>query len=142
PSLQEVIVTKIIDQARGGGAVGAMVIGFPLPELIPQPKTDNPNQTTVFESIQSGILLEEHLYANPNVLAEPMAFLVGQQVTRRIHARQKPRDDFDLKIQNKPYRIFYQLLNQGSAFPPAYQTCLYSMEEALREQKALRWEIV
>src|SRR5207249_10636019 len=126
-----------------GTAVGAMVIGFLMPELIPQPKTENPaNRATQLELLQSGILFEDRLYANPSVLPEPMAAQVGQEMSRRIHATQKAQDEFDCEIQNRPYRIFYELLNQGSAFPPAYQVCLYSMEEVRQEQKELRWEIL
>jgi class 3 adenylate cyclase len=141
-ALQEVILTKINDPARDA-PVGAMVVGFLLPELIPQAKTDKQaNPAAQSESIQTGILLEEHLYANTNVIPEAMATSVGQELSQKIHATQKPKDEFDCKIQNQEYRIFYDLLNQGSAFPQAYRACLYSLEEVRQEQKELRWEIL
>jgi hypothetical protein len=76
------------------------------------------------------------------VIPEAMAALVAEQLSSRIHTTQMAQDDFDCQIQGRPYRVFYQLLNQGSAFPPAYQACLYSLEGAQQEEKDLRWKIL
>jgi class 3 adenylate cyclase len=143
PALQEIIVTKMIDPAENDQVVGALVIGFPLPDLIPKPKTDNSTSSTnQFEAIQAGILVEDHLYANPSVISETMAATVAAKVNWRIRSLQKSKDDFACDIQNSHFRIFYETLNQSTAFPPAYQVCLYSMEEARAEQTALRWKIL
>ncbi len=143
PALQEIIVTKMIDTENNDRVVGALVIGFPLPDLIAKPKTETvAGPTNQFEAIQTGILLEDHLYANPSIVAEPMAAVVAEKVSARIRSGQKPKDDFACQIQNAHYRVFYQALNQSTAFPPAYQVCLYSMEEARAEQRDLRWKIL
>jgi class 3 adenylate cyclase len=143
PALQEIIVTKMLDTENNDRIVGALVIGFPLPDLIPKPKTENSaSPTNQFEAIQTGILLEDHLYANPNVVPETMAAVVADKVSARIQSSQKSKNDFACEIQNAHYRVFYEALNQSSAFPPAYQVCLYSMEEARAEQRDLRWKIL
>jgi class 3 adenylate cyclase len=143
PALQEIIVTKMIDTAENNQVVGALVIGFPIPDLIPQPKTENSaGATNQFEAIQAGILLEDHLYANPSIIPESIAGTVAAKVNERIRAAQKSKDDFACEIQKAHYRVFYQALNQSTAFPPAYQVCLYSMEESRAEQTALRWKIL
>lgn len=143
PALQEIIVTKMIDTESNDRVVGALVIGFPLPDLVAKPKAENSNApTNQFEAIQTGILLEDHLYANPNVVPETMAAIVASKVNARIQSVQKKKDDFACQIQNSHYRVFYETLNQSTAFPPAYQVCLYSMEEARAEQRDLRWKIL
>ncbi|HWX22047.1 MAG TPA: adenylate/guanylate cyclase domain-containing protein [Candidatus Binatia bacterium] len=142
PALQEVVITKILEP-DSNQALGALVLGFPLSELIPQPKPQHPaHPDTHLEPIQSGILLEDHLYANTNAIPEPAAALVADDVSQRIHTTQKPQDDFEVQLQDAYYRVFYQLLNPESGFPPAYQVCLYSMAEARREQQQLRWQIL
>ena len=68
-------------RARVTRPVGALVIGFPLPDLIPKPKTESSiTPTNQFEAIQAGILLEDHLYANPSIISETMAATVAEKV--------------------------------------------------------------
>src|SRR6185369_15586567 len=62
-ALREVIVTKMVDDAGDGAVVGAIVLGFPVADLVPNPNNANgSNQIT--SPLQSGLLLEDHLYAN------------------------------------------------------------------------------
>jgi Adenylate cyclase, family 3 (some proteins contain HAMP domain) len=142
PTLLEVIVTKMVDPVSEQ-VVGALVVGFPLRDIVQKLKVETTGgQTNQPEAIQTGVLLEDHLYANPTVIPEPMAAIVADKTSSRILASQKSKGDFECDISNVHYRVFYQLLNQGSAFPPAYQVCLYSMEEARAEQRDLRWKIL
>ena len=137
-ALQEVIVTKIVDDEGDGVLAGAMIIAFPLPDLIPK----SPSARNAPQPIQSGVLLEERLYADEEVISEQAAITLAPLVTARIRATTAPEADFECDLQGIPYRVFYQLLNEGSAFPPAYQVCLYSLEEAQAEQEDLRWKII
>lgn len=142
PTLLEIIVTKMVDPVSQQ-VVGALVVGFPLRDLVQKLKGEaTASQTNQLEAIQAGVLLEDHLYANPTVIPESIAAIVADKTSYRILSAQKSQGDFECDISNAHYRIFYQLLNQGSAFPPAYQVCLYSMEEARAEQKDLRWKIL
>jgi class 3 adenylate cyclase len=141
-TLQEVIITKILEQ-DGNRALGALVLGFPLSDLVPQIKTQDPDHpVTHVDPIQSGILLEDHLYANTNSIPESSAAVVARSLSQRIHATQKTQDDYQWQAGDTDYRVFYQLLNPDSGFPPAYQICLYSMAEARRVQQHLRWQIL
>jgi len=142
PALQEVIVTKILEP-DANQVLGALVLGFPLSELIPQPKSIGSAQTSAArDPIRSGILLEDHLYADTNAIPEPTAATVARNLSQRIRATQKLQDDFEWRIGNSAYRVFYHLLNPDSGFPPAYQVCLYSLAEARREEQHLRWQIL
>ncbi len=144
-NFQEVIVTKIFD-SQNGKTLGALVVGFPVPDLISYSRLENISKEITSENpleiLQSGILLEDHLYANPGVVSEAMGAVVAGQILEHIRAVQKSQDDFAGTIQNAPYRVFYEALNQNSAFPAAYQVCLYSMADALKEQQDLRWKIL
>jgi class 3 adenylate cyclase len=141
PTLLEIIVTKMIDPVSEQ-TVGALVIGFPLRDIVQKLKGDAGSQTNQPEAIQTGVLLEDHLYANPTVIPESTAAVVANKTNHRILSTQKSKGDFECDVNKTHYRVFYQLLNQGSAFPPAYQVCLYSMEEARAEQQNLRWKIL
>jgi class 3 adenylate cyclase len=142
PTLLEIIVTKMVDPVSDQ-VVGALVVGFPLRDIVQKLKVEaTGSQTNQPEAIQTGVLLEDHLYANPTVIPEPMAAIVADKTSYRILSSQKSKGDFECDISNAHYRVFYRLLNQDSAFPPAYQVCLYSMEEARAEQTDLRWRIL
>jgi class 3 adenylate cyclase len=156
PALQEVIVTKVLDHDNNR-VLGALVLGFPLADLVPQPKSQRPTpQTNQVDSIQTGILLDDHFYANTNAVPESLASAAARDLSQRIKKTEKGQDDFEwrpearpvgadiwrLTPSDTPYRVFYQLLNRESGFPPAYQVCLYSLAEARREQERLRWEIL
>jgi class 3 adenylate cyclase len=144
-TLQEIIVTKVIDPATER-TLGALAVGFPMPDLVPHSKLNNLARSAGAENLtvrlQSGILLEDRLYANPSVMPEAHGELAAREVIEHTRATQQPRDDFPATILNEPYRVFYDLLNRDSAFPPAYQVCLYPMTEALNEQQALRTKIL
>jgi class 3 adenylate cyclase len=142
PQLQEIIVTKIITPDTGQ-LLGAIVIGFPVADLLPVSRATNSVESAdAAEPFQRGILLEGHLYANTNEIPETSAAIAAAEVERRIQATAHAQDDFAFRIQDRDYQIFYQQLNPDSAFPPAYQVCLYSMDEAQREQSDLRWKVL
>ncbi len=136
--LQEVILTKIIDPETAVPA-GSLVIGFPLPDLVALPKGMEHVQA---DPIRAGILLEDQIHADRSLLPEPLASAAAAVLTNKLHTTGRERGEFDWVFQNVHYRVFYQLLNPGSAMPPAYQVCLYSMEESLRAQRSLGWVIL
>jgi class 3 adenylate cyclase len=82
------------------------------------------------------------LYANPSIIPGPEATRIAELVSEQIRRRANDSSEFDADIQGTAYRVFYQLLNSESAFAPAYQVCLFSLEEARRELSALRWKIL
>ncbi len=142
PTLQEVIVTKVVDPASGR-TLGALVLGFPLPDLVPQLKETETNNAVIrSELIQSGILLDDRLYANADAIPDSLGAVVAEKVSEHIRATPHSPADFSFRIENAPYRAFYELMNGHSSFPPAYQVCLYSMKEAQREQSNLRGKIL
>jgi class 3 adenylate cyclase len=138
PLVQQFILTKILDDAFDGALVGGIILGFPVPDLVPKPGT---NFNAASPLIQSGILLQDALYSSSSPLSEADVAGVVREIKTRIDAS-RPKGDFEAQIANTPYRVFYQWLNPGSAFPPAYQVCFYSLEEARQDQRELRWKIL
>lgn len=137
-TLQEIIVTRIIDPVDGK-YMGALILGFPLPDLVPSLKT---RSTNALEVIQAGILIEERLFANPAVISEKLGEVVANQITQRIKAGEPKQGDLVVDFESTPFRVHYEILNEGSKFPAAYQVCLYSLAEAQLEQKTLRWRAI
>jgi len=142
PILQEVIITKILDP-DSRRVLGALVLGFPLAELIPQPKAETSSRNVEGgEGIAAGILLEEQLYANTNSIPQQIGDLVAREMSQRLKAMPASRGDFECRLQNGYYRVFYRLLNRQSGFPPAYQVCLYSLEQARNDLRNLRLKVL
>jgi len=142
--LHEVIVTKVVNP-EDSRLLGALVLGFPLPDLIPQPR--NPAlretaRTNAHELLQAGILLEGRLHANPLDIPEDLGDFVAGRIADDLQQHMATHSDFPCEFGGVHYRVFYDLMNENSVFPPAYQVCLYSMEEALREQRGLRFKIL
>ncbi len=138
--LQEVIVTKVIDPQKNL-LLGAMVVFFPLPELLPNPTANSAAENHPHDLL-TGILVGDYIYANPLQLPAAMNKDLTVLVKQRLNSMHRPRDDFTQALQGQPFQIFYQILNLGSAFPRAYQVCLYSLTEARREQALLRRSIL
>jgi len=143
-ALQEIIITKIIDPADNR-PVGGLVLLFPLPELVPQPegtRSGKGSLTNQLQLIQAGILIEEQLFASPTVIPDSLGAAIADLVNARIRDQREKRGEIACEVEGTPYRVFFELLNEGSAFPAAYQVCLYSMAEARREQSNLSWIIL
>ncbi|MBU6401792.1 MAG: adenylate/guanylate cyclase domain-containing protein [Verrucomicrobia bacterium] len=136
--LLEVIVTKIID-VRNGEQVGTLVLGFPVPDLMPNPRAAkqlNPEASP----LQSGLWLEDRLYSSE--LPEDLRSKLEADLGRRARLLQRPTGNFLTRLDGIPYRVFYRALNEGANFPPACQVCLYSLADALEEQRSLRGRIL
>lgn len=144
PMLQEVIITKVTD-SETGRRLGALVLGFPLPDLAPLAAYSQTNSSAGppgDELIHSGILLEGRLYANTNVVSEMTGRAVARLAGEHIAGGQSRQADFSCKLNGEEHRVFYELINTHSAFPAAYQVCLYPLAEARREQADLRLKIL
>ena len=141
-TLQELIVTKIIDP-HDQQCVGALVFGFPLPDLVPQPRTlPGAVANQRMDLIQTGMLIDKQLFANPEVIPESLGEAVAAEINQRIASGELLQADFTVELEAVPYRVFYELLNRNSRFPPAYQVCLFSMAEARRERQELRVKVM
>ncbi|MEW6158589.1 MAG: adenylate/guanylate cyclase domain-containing protein [Verrucomicrobiota bacterium] len=136
--LLEVVLTKIFEREDDqiGELLGALVIGFAVPEFIP-PGDTPPRSAMDASAMKSGVWLDEQFYSKS--LSEENRQLVASAVGARI--QQAQMGDFRLTIHGAPHRVFLHLLNPQSHFPKAYQVGLYSLAPSLAAQKDLRAKI-
>lgn len=130
--LFEVVVTKIEDSVTHE-VKGAVVLGFPTDGGMAQTK-NTPSQ------IKTAIFIDGELFDTP--LAAGDRTVLAETLTREIAKDTTARSDLQASLSGVPYRVFYRPLNPDSAFPPAYQVCLYSMREALAVQNDLRVKVL
>lgn len=138
-TVHEVVVTKVLDLATGA-AVGALVLAFPLPDLVPKSPLRG-GTTNTLGLMQWGMLLEGRFFASPGAVPETVGRGIAERLSDPVLASETRQ--FNLRVDGRdPYRVFCEGLTDGPSFPAAYQVCLYSLEEALREQRQLRWKII
>ena len=46
------------------------------------------------------------------------------------------------KIDGVPHLLFFKRLNPNSDYPPAYEVCVYPLDQLLARQARLRWQIL
>ncbi len=143
PWLLEVVFTQIVDE-RTDEHLGALVLGFPVPESTPGRARGAPGAGLV----RSGIWLE-NLFHAPSVpepagamIAEMIGSLTGVTKNKESFAAKQAAGDFTLVQDGEPHRVFFEALNPKSRFSPAFQVCLYPLRESLRERRDLRWRIL
>ena len=72
----------------------------------------------------------------PDASAEASAKLAAMM------SRTAAGEHSEITIGGVPHLVFSQLLNPDSLFPPAYEVCVYSLADAERHQRNLRWQIL
>ncbi len=126
-ALREMVFTPIVDQV-GSRRLGVLGLGFPLP-----PSRD-------LAPMMSAIWLDNRLYSS-SIPSQVLA-TVEQVVGNGLRARTAPGSDLKAKVGNALHQLYYQALNTGPGFPPAYQVCLYSLTEAEAEIHRFRRTIL
>lgn len=52
------------------------------------------------------------------------------------------RTPHSITLADAPHLLIFQLLNRESAYPPAYEVCVFPLAATLARQRELRWQIV
>jgi class 3 adenylate cyclase len=137
--IYEVVFNKVVapDSNR---VLGAFVIGTPMPELL---QTGfRPGTTSAPPPFLTGLMLERGFYADPDDIPEDLGAKIGELMRQRIQPTPKAQEDFVVEDGGRHYWAFVRLLNPDSSFPPAYQVCLYSMDQTLADLRSLRFRIL
>lgn len=129
--LFEVLFTRIID-VRNGESMGSLVLGFPV-DLSPLGNT----------AIKSGIWMDPHFFSGTIFSPAVTNFLksMGKELKGNVSSS-AAHGDLTLILDETPHRLSFVSLAQSENFPSGHQVNLYSMAEALREQRDLRWRIL
>ena len=126
--IAEVIVMPIIS-TENGDVIAALVAGFE-PAKIGTKRADS--------DIKSGIWLNGRLHLP--ALANSAQAVLGDEVTRAVAAAGQAESSFRIQIDGAPHQLFFKRLNPGSLFPPAYEVCLYPLDQLLARLGQLRWQ--
>lgn len=128
-ALREVVLTKIADWK--GTILGALALGFPLP-------------SGTNAEVNSGAGIKTGTWINHQLYAAGLGTMDRDAVSTRIDRaiREAPAGHLRVALADGVYLLFYNALEAGSQFSPAYQVCLYPLVRSLHEQEVLRWRIV
>jgi class 3 adenylate cyclase len=126
PILQEGVFTKIIDREKGE-AIGGLMLAYALPDI---------GEMNRRVGGKSALLLNAHLYGSD--ITDEMRRAVADVFNRDFSKKETP----EVSLGGTPHVVFHRLLNPKSAFAPAYQVTFFSLENALKQQRDLRWQIL
>jgi signal transduction histidine kinase len=126
----QIILTPIIS-GDTGEVIAALVLGF------------EPAQLSLGDDqgIRTGIWLGGKLHLSPGSL--PVGAALETAVNAALGGPGAPAEaSFRLSLAGEPRLIFCKSLNPDSAFPAAYEVCVYSLAELAARQRHLRWEML
>jgi signal transduction histidine kinase len=129
-TLDEVIALPI-HSSETNEVIAALVVGFE-----PVPLAEN----RPGEELKSGIWVNGWLHMP--ALPESARASITQDVARMVAGPESGARSSRVQIEGASHLLFYKRLNPGSAFPPAYEVCIYSLQKVLARQRSLRWQII
>lgn len=90
-------------------------------------------------ALQPGVWLDGRLHL-PALAADARTPL-STSLALALSAGLTTEANFPVAIGGAPHRLFYRLLNPGSALPPAYEVCLYPLDGLVARQRRLGWQL-
>jgi signal transduction histidine kinase len=127
--VDEVIAMPIIS-TETDQPIAAIVVGFKPVELSGQ---------NTGAGITSGIWLKNRVHLPPHANSSPTTF--GDQLTEAIARSSAAERSFTVEANGERRLLFYKQLNPNSLFPPAYEVCMYPLNDLITRQRRARWRI-
>jgi signal transduction histidine kinase len=129
PTVDEIIAVPI-RSTETNEVIAALVLGF-------KPVEAAPHGTA---GMKSGILVNGKLQLPTfNQAAEEQ---IAGEVSRDLAQPSSEKKSLRVEIDGMPYLLFFKRLNQNSDYPPAYEVCVYPLDQLLARQARLRWQIL
>jgi signal transduction histidine kinase len=125
------IIALPITSTESNELIAALVIGFKPLEVAQQQGANE---------MKSGIWLNRWLHLPE--LSVGARTVVDQEMTRLLSINSSAEHSSRIEIDGDPYLLFSKKLNPESAFPPAYEVCVYPLKNAMARQERLRWQIL
>ena len=130
PAVDEMIAVPILS-SETSEVIAALVLGFKPVESMPHGESTG---------MRSGILVDGKLsLANFNLQAQEQ---LQREVTREIAQRSGKGESIQTEINGLPHLLFFKRLNPESGYSPAFEVCVYPLDQLLRRQARLRWQIL
>ena len=127
-TVDEVIAMPIFS-SETGETIAALVLGFEPLEL---------GATPAGAEVKSGLWLQDRLYLP--AVPEPARAAIATELARVTASPHPTKNSIELTVAGVPHLLFYQRLNSGSLFPPAYEVCLFPLTESAVRQRRLLWQ--
>jgi len=125
------IIALPITSTETNEVIAALVIGFKPLEVVQKRGADE---------MKSGIWLNGWLHLP--ALLESARTVVDQEMSRRLAGPEKAETSSHLDIEGDPHLLFFKRLNPQSAFPAAYEVCVFPLKTAIARQRRLGWQIL
>lgn len=130
PSVDEMIAVPI-RSTETNEVIAALVLGFKPVEAVPHGQS---------VGMKSGILVDGKLQM-PAIKPVAEEQIVGE-VARDLAQPGRKETSLRVQIEGVPHLLFFKRLNLHSDYPPAYEVCLYPLDQLLARQAQLRWQIL
>ena len=130
-TIDEVIAMPIIS-SETHQPIAAIVVGVKPVEL---------GRHRVAANIKSGIWLKGRLHL-PSPGDSSKAIMLSRELSGAIAPLDRAERSFRVEVNRVPHLVFYKRLNPNSLFPPAYEICIYPLDDLLTQQRQLRWQVL
>ncbi len=130
PAIDEMIAVPI-HSTETNEVIAALVLGFKPVETVP-------HGTSV--GMKNGILVHGKLQLpafDPAAEAH-----IAREVARDLAEPQDRQYSLRLDVAGAPHLLFFKRLNPNSDYAPAYEVCVYPLNQLLARQARLRWQIL
>lgn len=122
------ILAVPIPSSETGETIAVLVLGF-RPLAIGRP---------------AGVFFERGLWFGGRLhlanLDAAGADAVARQLAVDATTRAESERSVRLEVDGAPSLVFYKLLNPGSSYPPAYEVCIFPLDDLARRQRVLLWQ--
>jgi class 3 adenylate cyclase len=147
--LFEIAFHKVIVPGADGTnrLLGAFVAGVPVPDLLRRAPPRNGRAEAATNAVPEPPFLPamwvgDEFYADPDDIPPALAGVVSRELELRLARDPMLENGFRLSFAGHHFWVFTRLQNPDSAFPPAYQVCLCSIDQAVADARELRWQIL
>lgn len=126
----EIMAMPVISNETGE-VIAALVLGFRRGTL---------GGVRIGGGIERGLWVDGRLFLESTSVGDPSA--LNEEVTRAIRTGASEPRSFAWEAGGTPHLLFYKQLNPGSAYPPAYEVCVYPLAELQARQRELLWRVL
>ena len=130
PTIDEMIAVPI-RSTETNEVIAALVLGFKPVEAIPHGKS---------VGMKSGILADGKLQLP--TFGRAAEEQIVREVARDLARLSSKQESVRINIEEAPHLLFFKRLNLNSYYPPAYEVCVYPLNQLLARQARLRWQIL
>lgn len=130
PTLSEIVTVPITSTETGEG-IAALVLGF-------KPSEPRPAEGT--NTLRGGILVDGTLHL-PG-LGDSDRILLAGRVDEAVRRDGPGEGNFRVQLNGVPHLLFHTRINPGSAYPAAYEVCLFPLTHLATRQRQLLLEVV